>query len=76
MTSRSRFDDQKFEFEADIYQSLKCLPMAARRKLDAVGVKVHLAQGGQFGRGEHVMICHAPTDTDDERSALALSLRR
>jgi hypothetical protein len=61
---------RKFEFEADIYESLNCLPMAARRKLDALGIKVHLAQWEQFGRGERLMICHAPADTEEERSAL------
>jgi len=61
---------RKFEFEADTYTSLNCLPMAARRKLDALGIKVHLAQWGQFGRGERLMICHAPADTEEERSAL------
>ena len=61
---------RKFKFEAEIYDSLNCLPMAARRKLDALGIKLHLAQWGQFGRGERLMICHAPTDSDDERSAL------
>jgi hypothetical protein len=61
---------RKFEFEADIYESLSCLPMAARRKLDALGIKVHLAQWEQFGRGERLMICHAPAETDEERSAL------
>jgi hypothetical protein len=61
---------RKFEFEAHIYESLNCLPMAARRKLDALGIKVHLAQWEQFGRGERLMICHAPADTEEERSAL------
>jgi hypothetical protein len=61
---------RKFQFEADIYESLNCLPMAARRKLDALGIKVHLAQWEQFGRGERLMICHAPADTEEERSAL------
>jgi len=61
---------RKFEFEADIYESLNCLPMAARRKLDALGIKVHLAQWEQFGRGERLMICHAPANTEKERSAL------
>jgi hypothetical protein len=61
---------RKFEFEADVYESLNCLPMAARRKLDALGLKVHLAQWEQFGRGERLMICHAPADTEEERSAL------
>src|SRR6516164_6701792 len=63
---------RKFDFEADVYQSLNCLPMAARRKLDALGIKVHLAQWEQFGRGERLMICHAPADTEEERSALRI----
>ena len=63
---------RKFTFEAEIYDSLNCLPLAARRKLDALGIKLHLAQWGQFGRGERLMICHAPTDSDDERSALRI----
>ena len=61
---------RKFKFEAEIYESLKCLPMAARRKLDAVGIKLHLAQWEQLGRGERLMICHAPADSEEERSAL------
>src|SRR5690242_290694 len=61
---------RKFDFEADTYESLNCLPMAARRKLDALGIKVHLAQWEHFGRGERLMICHAPVDTEEERSAL------
>jgi len=40
---------RKFKFEAEIYDSLNCLPMAARRKLDALGIKLHLAQWGSSG---------------------------
>ena len=61
---------RKFRFEAEIYESLSCLPMAARRKLDAVGIKLHLAQWERLGRGERLMICHAPADSEDERNAL------
>jgi hypothetical protein len=61
---------RKFKFEAEIYESLNCLPMAARRKLDAVGIKLHLAQWEQLGRGERLMICHAPADSEEEQSAL------
>lgn len=61
---------RKFNFEAEIYDSMNCLPMAARRKLDAVGIKLHLAQWEQLGRGERLMICHAPADSEEERSAL------
>jgi hypothetical protein len=63
---------RKFDFEAEVYQSLNCLPMAARRKLDALGIKIHLAQWEQFGRGERLMICHAPVESDDERQALRI----
>jgi hypothetical protein len=63
---------RKFKFEAEIYDSLNCLPLAARRKLDALGIKLHLAQWEQFGRGERLMICHAPISIlldsfDDDR---------
>jgi hypothetical protein len=61
---------RKFRFEAEIYESLNCLPMAARRKLDALGIKIHLAQWEQLGRGERLMICHAPSDSEEERDAL------
>ncbi|MGA7873929.1 MAG: nitrate reductase associated protein [Candidatus Binatus sp.] len=61
---------RKFKFEAEIYEWLNCLPMAARRKLDAVGIKLHLAQWEQLGRGERLMICHAPADSEEEQSAL------
>ena len=40
---------RKFKFEAEIYDSLNCLPLAARRKLDALGIKLHLAQWGSSG---------------------------
>jgi hypothetical protein len=44
--------------------------MAARKKLDAVGIKLHLAQWEQLGRGERLMICHAPADSEEEQSTL------
>jgi hypothetical protein len=61
---------RKFRFEAEIYETLNCLPMAARRKLDAVGIKLHLAQWERLGRGERLMICHAPADSEEERNAV------
>ena len=61
---------RQFKFEAEIYESLACVPMQARRKLDAVGIQVHLAQWQQLGRGEHLMICHAPANSPEECAAL------
>ena len=33
-----------FEFEDEIHQSLGCVPMAVRRKLDRVGMKIGFVQ--------------------------------
>jgi hypothetical protein len=63
---------RQFEFEADVYQSLNCVPMAARRKLDLLGIKISLEQWQQLGRGERLMICHAPAVSAEERDALRL----
>jgi len=63
---------RKFKFEDEIYQSLSCLPMAARRKLDQLGLKIGFDQWQQLSRGERLMICHAPISTDDEVDALRL----
>jgi hypothetical protein len=63
---------RQFRFEAEIYESLSCVPMQARRKLDAVGIKIGLAQWQQLGRGERLMICHAPANSADEIAALRL----
>jgi len=61
---------RRFQFEAEIYESLSCVPMQARRKLDALGLKIGLAQWQRLGRGERLMICHAPAETQEERDAL------
>jgi hypothetical protein len=61
-----------FQFEAEIYESLACVPMQARRKLDAVGIKIGLAQWQRLGRGERLMICHAPANSPEECAALRL----
>jgi len=66
---------RQFQFESEIYESLSCVPMQARRKLDAVGVKIHLAQWQQLGRGERLMICHAPANTPEESAALKLFIQ-
>jgi len=61
---------REFIFEAEFYESLNRLLMAARRKLDAAGIKLHLVHWGRLARGERLMICHAPVDSNDEQSAL------
>jgi hypothetical protein len=61
---------RQFDFEAEIYESLSCLPMTARRKLDRLGLKISLEQWQQLSRAERLMICHAPASTPDECEVL------
>src|SRR5215471_8578164 len=63
---------RQFDFEAEIYESLSCLPMAARRKLDRLGLKISLEQWQRFSHAERLMICHAPARTSEECDALKL----
>ncbi|WP_422300852.1 nitrate reductase associated protein, partial [Candidatus Binatus sp.] len=35
---------RKFKFEDEMHESLQCVPMAVRRKLDHVGLKIGLEQ--------------------------------
>lgn len=46
--------------------------MAARRKLDKVGVKISLEQWQKLGRGERLAICHLPVETAEERETMHL----
>ena len=63
---------RRFKFEDEVYESLSCVPMAARRKLDRVGLKISLKQWQQLGRGERLAICHLPADSAEECEALQL----
>jgi hypothetical protein len=66
---------RRFKFEDEIYSSLYCVPMAVRRKLDRLGVKVGLKQWQALGRGERLAICHLPADSEEEVEALKLFIR-
>jgi len=63
---------REFKFEEEMTTTLACVPMAVRRKLDRVGVKVGLKQWQALGRGERLAICHLPIDHDNERETLRL----
>jgi hypothetical protein len=65
---------RKFKFEQEVYATLSCVPMATRRKLDRVGLKISLSQWQQLGRGERLAICHLPTELPEEREAIRLLL--
>lgn len=63
---------REFKFEDEMATTLACVPMAVRRKLDRVGVKIGLKQWQALGRGERLAICHLPVDRNDERETLRL----
>ena len=63
---------REFMFEEEMLQSLACVPIAVRRKLDRVGVKMGLKQWRALGRGERLAICHLLIDHENERETLKL----
>jgi len=66
---------RRFKFEDEVHQSLACVPMAVRRKLDRVGVKVSLEQWQALAQHERLAICHLPTTSDEECDALRTFLK-
>jgi len=61
---------RRFKFEDEVHHSLACVPMAVRRKLDRVGVKVSLEQWQALPQHERLAICHLPTASEEECDAL------
>jgi hypothetical protein len=49
-----------FQFEADFVESLRCIPMQVRFKLDTCGVKLKLSHWHQFTAAERQAIVDAP----------------
>ena len=53
-----------FEFEQDFINSLRCIPMLVRLKLDTCGVKLKLHHWHQFTQSERhtlvTMVCDTP----------------
>jgi hypothetical protein len=66
---------RKFKFEDEMHESLQCVPMAVRRKLDRVGLKIGLEQWKSLDRGERLAICHLPVASADECDALGVFIR-
>lgn len=54
---------QYFEFEADFVESLRCIPMQVRMKLDTCGVKLKLTHWHQFTQQERQSLVEMPCTT-------------
>lgn len=61
---------KRFEFEREAWEKLELMPMTVRRKLDVLGLKLHLEQWRMLSRAERLIICHFPVESGDERVAL------
>lgn len=58
-----------FQFEADFVQSLRCIPMQVRYKLDTCGVKLKLEHWYKFNTAEREELVQLPCETADEAAA-------
>lgn len=57
---------QFFQFESDFVESLRCIPMQVRFKLDTCGIKLRLSQWNQFESEERQQLLELPCETTDE----------
>jgi hypothetical protein len=55
-----------FQFEQDFVESLRCIPMMIRLKLDTCGVKLKLVHWTQFNADERQSLLEIPCSTPDE----------
>jgi hypothetical protein len=55
-----------FKFEADFVDSLRCIPMIVRLKLDTCGVKLKLAEWNHFTQSECQQLVDLPCEKSGE----------
>ncbi|MBN3886958.1 MAG: nitrate reductase associated protein [Nostoc sp.] len=55
-----------FEFEADFVDSLRCIPMQVRCKLDTCGIKLKLSDWNQMNTAERQALVELPCTTETE----------
>ena len=53
-----------FEFEKDFAQSLRCIPMSVRLKLDCCGLKVSLRQWNRLDTEDRRLLLQQPCDSE------------
>ncbi len=58
-----------FQFESDFVESLRCIPMQVRLKLDTCGIKLKLQQWNQFTQDDRLRLVELPCETESEIQA-------
>lgn len=67
---------QFFQFEADFVDSLRCIPMQVRLKLDTCGIKLKLPQWHRFEPQERQALVDLPCSNEQEAQAYRELLQR
>jgi hypothetical protein len=62
-------DLELFAFESDFVESLRCVPMAVRFKLDRVEIKLSLRQWSRFTQSDRRELLETPCGSDPEVQA-------
>jgi hypothetical protein len=62
-------DSEYFAFEADFVESLRCIPMQVRYKLDTCGVKLKLQHWHQLSQTQRQELVERPCQTESEAAA-------
>ena len=60
-----------FKFEADFVESLRCIPMQVRYKLDTCGIKLKLSDWSHMTQVEREALVELPCTTESEIQAYA-----
>ena len=60
-----------FKFEADFVESLRCIPMQVRYKLDTCGIKLKLSDWNHMTQVEREALVELPCSTESEIQAYA-----
>lgn len=55
-----------FKFEADFVESLRCIPMQVRLKLDTCGIKLRLQEWNLFNQEERRILVESSCETQEE----------
>lgn len=55
-----------FQFEAEFIESMHCIPMSVRMKLDTCGVKLKLSHWNKFAQSECQTLITMPCSTTEE----------
>jgi hypothetical protein len=66
---------RRFAMEGEVHDSLDCVPLTVRRKLDLAELKISLAGWQALSRAERLSLCNLPVDTKEDLALYVEVLR-